>query len=375
MKRDHVDLNLRPIIVFWEATKACKLVCKHCRAEAVEKPLPDELSTSEAMKFIEDLRHFGKPYPLLVVTGGDPLMRSDLFDLISYARSLGLRVALAPSVTPLLTPQVMTKLKELGVTVVSISLDGANPETHDRIRGVNGHFHHTVEAIKSLVSLGFKVQVNTAVTRLNIYELADLVKMLIDLGVHAWEVFFLIRVGRASAELDLEPTEYEDVVGFLYEASKYCLVVRTVEAPFFRRIVKTMKIKDRPRLGSLYLYLKNRLRELLEEPNCEPMAHVVGTRDGKGVIFVAHNGDVYPSGFMPFKLGNVRHVSLVEIYRRNSMLKLIKEASFKGKCGLCEYRDICGGSRARAYSLTGDPLESDPACIYIPRSCINELNI
>lgn len=382
MKRQNLDFNKRPILVFWEVTKACKLKCKHCRAEAIEEPLPGELTTEEGMSFIKSLLDFDRPYPVLILTGGDPLMRPDIYDLIAYAKKLGISVGLAPSVTPLLDESSVIKLRNHGVKSISISLDSANPKTHDEIRGVEGHFRRTVESLRTLVDNGFEVQVNTAVMRDNVDELADMVKLLVELRVKTWEVFFLIRVGRGTSADDITPTEYEDVLHFLYDASKYCMTVRTVEAPFFRRITLWRSGDERAgnlydpflnyRLGSLYLYLRGRLRELLGEPKCSTMAYTVGTRDGKGIIFVAYNGDVSPSGFLPYKLGNVKAESLSKIYMENPILVKIRAAKFGGKCGICEYRDLCGGSRSRAFAEYGDILAEDPACIYIPKSVIRK---
>lgn len=366
------DFDRSPLIVFWEATKACKLVCKHCRAEAVDKPLPGELSGKEAKSFVESLLGFGDPPPVLIVTGGDPLMRSDIYELLEFAAGAGLRVGIAPSVTPLLTSDAIRRLDAAGVRSVSISLDGAKPETHDSIRGVSGLFRRTVEVLKELAETGFMVQVNTAVMRSNVEELADVAYLLTDLGVRVWEVFFLIRVGRGAELEDITPPEYEDVMHFLYEVSMHGITVRTVEAPFFRRVVLWRRRDrgddpvERYRLGVLYVVLSKRLRELMGEPTQPSKAQTLSTRDGKGVIFVAYNGDIYPSGFTPYKLGNVRSESIVEVYRNNPVLKKIRAAEFRGRCGLCEFRDLCGGSRARAYATYGDVLAEDPACIYEP---------
>ena len=364
----------KPLLVFWETTKACMLACKHCRAEAILKPLPGELSHEEGMRLIEDLAGFGKPLPILVFTGGDPLMRKDIWDLVEYAKQLGFRVALAPAVSPLLNREAIKKMVDLGVDGVSISLDGARPETHEGIRGIPGVYKRTLDAVRELIDAGLRVQINTAVMRDNVLELADMVKLLLDLGVNTWEVFYLIPVGRAQRELDLTPAEWEDVSHFLYEASKYGIVVRTTEGPMFRRVAITRRLLElngvdpdevlRP--GELYRRLVARLRELLGEPRGKPLASTTGTRDGRGIIFISHDGTVYPSGFMPYPLGNVRTKSIVEIYREHPVLKKIRAAEFHGRCGVCEFRDICGGSRARAYLLKADPLGEDPACPYEP---------
>ncbi len=367
-----VNFEQAPILLFWETTKACRLACRHCRAEAIPEPLPGELSTEEGMRLIEDARSFTPRPPVLIFTGGDPFMRADLFELAEHARDLGVPVGFAPSVTPLLTPAAARRMREVGAKTVSISLDGARPETHEAIRGVPGHFRATEEAVRLLVREGHTVQINTTVMRRNAPELADVAALVASWGAHIWEVFFLIRVGRGAELEELSPAENEDVAHFLHDASGYGFIVRTVEAPFFRRVVAWRK--DLPPgadparsfgLGPLYRRLAARLRERLGEPG-PPRASSVGTRDGKGILFVAHDGDVYPAGFLPVRLGNVRDTSLVEIYRSHPLLRAIREARFSGRCGACAFADVCGGSRARAFAASGDPLDEDPACAYAP---------
>ncbi len=370
----HWPYDEKPLLVFWETTKACLLACKHCRAKAIREPLPGELTTEEGKRLIEMVAEFGKPYPILIFTGGDPLMRRDIWELIAYAKSLGLRVGLAPSVTPLLTEEAIKRIKSVDVDAVSISLDSPVPEVHDSIRGYPGIWKRTVEVIRRFVEEGVRVQVNTVVMRDTVMHLADMVPLLLDLGVHTWEVFYLVPVGRAQEEQMLSPQEFEDVSHFLYEASKYGILVRTTEGPMFRRVSWIRRALEEKGIdpdevlkpGPLYGKLVSRLRERLGEPRGKPMAQTVGTRDGKGIVFVGYDGRVYPSGFMEFHVGNIREKSLVELYREHPLLKRIRAAEFKGRCGLCEFRDICGGSRARAYHVTGDPLGEDPACPYKP---------
>ncbi|QSO46856.1 TIGR04053 family radical SAM/SPASM domain-containing protein [Alicyclobacillus mengziensis] len=381
----HVNFDERPMLVFWETTKACLLECKHCRAEAIHTPMENELTNKEAFDFVRSLLSFGRPYPVLIMTGGDVLMRPDVFPIVEYARSLGIPVGLAPSVTPRLTDDSIVRMKELGVKVVSISLDGSTPQTHEGIRGIAGHFDQTVDALRRLVEAGFEVQVNTAVMSDNAAELPALAQLLKETGVHIWEVFFLIHVGRGKQSHELPPAQCEDVCNFLYDASKYDITVRTVEAPFFRRVVAARKAAEHHLdteasnlanttefpsfpLGDLYSQLSTELCERLGAPTSVPRAQTSGTRDGKGIIFVAHDGTVYPAGFLPVTLGNIRETPLPDIYRENVVLRDIREGHFEGKCGSCEYRDACGGSRSRAFANTGNPLSSDPACDYQPAS-------
>jgi len=364
----------KPLLVFWETTKACMLACKHCRASAILEPLPGELSHEEALRLLDDMAGFGKPLPILVFTGGDPLMRKDIWSLVERAKELGFRVALAPAVSPLLSDSTIKRMVEYGVDGVSISIDGARPETHDSIRGIPGVFKRSLEVVRKMIDAGLRVQINTAVMRDNVLELPDMVKLLKELGVNTWEVFYLIPVGRAQRELDLTPQEWEDVSHFLYEASKYGIVVRTTEGPMFRRVAVTRRLLELNGLnpdevlgpGELFQRLVARLRELLGEAHGRPLASTTGTRDGKGILFISHDGIVYPSGFMPYPVGSVRTQNIVDIYRNNVVLRKIRAAEFKGRCGVCEFRDICGGSRARAYILRGDPLGEDPACPYQP---------
>lgn len=370
-----MDYSLRPLLVFWEITKACPLSCRHCRAEAILKPLPGELSTREGKMLIEQVADFGKPTPVLILTGGDPLMRGDIFELVDYARSLGVPVALAPTVSERIFDKEVIRLFSKAYSI-SISLDGALPATHEYIRNRPGHFEETIRAIRMLVNNGIKVQVNTTVMRINVNELPQIIKLLRDLNVAVWEVFFLVHVGRGISLEAITPEEAEDVVNFLYDVSKYGFTVRTVEAPFYRRVMLQRYYAESIdpsalkfiKLGPLYSQLRQGLVKVMgqEPPSQVKKPMVARTRDGDGVIFVAYNGDVSPSGFLPIKLGNVREESLINIYRNNPLLLRIRRGEYGGRCGMCEYRFICGGSRARAYAELGDPLGEDPACIYVP---------
>lgn len=372
-----VNFDQRPMLVFWESTRACLLACKHCRAEAMPHPAPGELSAAEGLRFIESLTGFGRPYPVLILTGGDVLMRPDAFDLVTHARHLRISVGIAPSVTPKLTDEAIRRLADLGVNMVSISLDGATAATHERIRGVAEHYEATVRALRRLVDAGLTVQVNTVVMRENVTELPALAQLLQEVGVHVWEVFFLIPVGRGHAVAALNAQECEEVCHFLYDASAYNFIVRTVEAPFFRRIVSWRKthgpspsdpsahVAAQYDLGPLYSTLTEELRARVGPSITAPRAQTSGTRDGQGIIFVAHNGTVYPAGFLPIPLRNVRERDLISIYRDHPLLKDIRAARYTGKCGDCEYRSLCGGSRARAFAFTGDPLGEDPACAFV----------
>jgi radical SAM protein with 4Fe4S-binding SPASM domain len=234
------------------------------------------------------------------------------------------------------------------------------------VRAIEHHFEDTVAAIRALVDAGLTVQVNTTVMRENLHELADVAALVQDTGAHIWEVFFLVHVGRGVASGAVSPEEHEDVCHFLYDASQYGFVVRTVEAPFFRRVVTERRAGAQPPRTATYLGLAQRLTALLGPGERRPSAHTAATRDGKGILFVAHDGEVYPAGFLPLGLGNLRDRPLSEIYRDDPLLRRIRAAEFTGRCGQCPYADLCGGSRARAFAASGDPLAEDPACAFRP---------
>ena len=360
-----VDYAQRPMLVFWEVTRACLLACRHCRASATAEALPGELSTSEGKELIDQVAGFGRPYPILVLTGGDCLLRADIFDLVDHATAQGIPVAMSPSVTPMLTDAAIQRMVTAGVKAVSLSLDGATAATHDGVRGIPGHFDRTIPAIRALVAAGLKVQINTTVMRANVHELADVAAILADTGVDIWEVFFLVHVGRGEATGAIDPEEHEQVCHFLYDASFHGFTVRTVEAPFFRRVVVDRRAGGAG-TGDLYGGLQRRLVDLLGPGRGRSSAHTASTRDGKGIVFVAHDGEVYPAGFLPLGLGNVRDTPLATIYRENPLLLQIRSRDFGGRCGRCEFADLCGGSRARAYAATGDALAEDAACVFQP---------
>jgi radical SAM protein len=368
-----LDFSQRPLLVFWETTRACPLACRHCRADAIPRALPGELTSLQGRQLIRQVAAFGRPHPVLVLTGGDCLQRADIFDLATYASELGVPICMSPSVTPSLTTAVMRRMRGAGVKAVSISLDGARDSSHDAVRGIPGHFEHTLRALDDLLELGFRVRVNTTVMRVNVEELADLATLLHRIGVRIWEVFFLIQVGRGAHVQQLSAAENEEVCHFLFDAACSGLAVRTVEATFFRRVVawrsgQTPVDADATpgRKGMLYVRLADRMHTLLGPPRGRPAAQSLATRDGRGIIFIAYNGDVYPAGFLPLPVGNVGCSSLDEVYRSSELLLRLRRGAFAGRCGRCTWRDICGGSRARAFAASGDPLGEDPGCVHVP---------
>ena len=361
-----LDYSRAPLLVFWETTRACGLSCVHCRASAIPEPLPGELTTDEGLRVIDQVAAFGPPIPVLVFTGGDPLRRSDLWELVAYARERGIKTAVSPAVTELLTPEALRRMRDLGVSSISLSLDGATEATHDGIRRRDGTYRRTLEAVSEALRFGLGLQINTAVMRRNVEELPRLFHLLRSVGVRTWEVFFLVPVGRATDALDLSPDEYESVCHFLYDASQYGVVVRSVEAPFLRRVAR-MRETGAPWDAPLYRSLRDELLALEGPPRTPSTLGRRGTLDGDGILFVAYDGSVQPGGLLPLRLGDIRTNTLPALYRESESLQRIRRRQLTGICGACPSRDACGGSRARAYAKTSDPLASDPACLLVER--------
>jgi len=354
----------RPVLVFWETTRACPLYCIHCRASAINRPLPGELTTEEGFRLIDEVTSFGKPYPTIIFTGGDPLKRDDLFELLSYASRLGVGFAVSPAVSELLTKDALKRMRDFGSSSVSISLDGATAQLHDAIRRKDGTYDRTVETVREAVDLGLNVQVNTVIMEKNFLDLPRIFHLIKGLGVKTWELFFLVKVGRGTEVEELVPEEYESACNFLYDASCYGLTVRCVEAPFIRRVARQRLQSDTYWNDEKYLKLKSELLRLEGRPTTPSTLRPRGTLDGDGVVFMAYDGTIHPRGLLPVGVGNVRSDSLVRVYRDDNLLRKIRVREIGGPCGVCEFKDMCGGSRARAYSYSGDPLASDPACIH-----------
>ncbi len=365
----NVDFSTKPIFVCWETTKSCLLSCRHCRATAIKTRLPEELDFESGLRLIDQILEFGEPYPALLLTGGDPLMRPDIFDLIEQAGKKGIYTAVAASVTPLLDRERMERLRDLGVQIISVSLDGATAELHDRIRNTPGTFDATLEAIRRAADCGLRLQVNTTVMKSNLRDLADIFHIVKERGAVAWEAFFLIRTGRGSTLESPEARECEEVLHFLYEATRYGIPVRTSEGPHFRRVFIQRRNGGEPPGGELHARLSERLESLEGKPENAAFLRLNATGDGRGIVFVSHSGEVYPSGFLTLSLGNIKDGNLASIYRTHPMLEGIRDpANLKGRCGACEHKRICGGSRARAYAESHDLYGEDPACSYVPSS-------
>lgn len=335
------DFSQAPFLVIWETTQACDLACRHCRASAVPERHTGELSTVEARRMLDQVKAFGDP--LLVFTGGDPLKRADLFDLLRYSVSIGLRTTVTPSATPLLTEDAVLRFRDCGVSRMAVSLDGPDAATHDGFRGVAGSFDCTLKALRAARRVGLETQVNTTVSRFSMDKLERIARVVEDEGAKLWSVFFLVVTGRAQLEDDLTAEEYEQVFEFLFETSlRASFQIKTTEAQHYRRYVAQRRKSAR---GLLPI------------------------NDGKGFMFVSHTGEIFPSGFLEVSAGNVRRTALADAYRGSALFQVLRNPDeFAGKCGACEYRNLCGGSRSRAYALTGNYAGSDPRCVYEPPS-------
>ena len=370
----HQDTDERPFIVFWELTRACTLACRHCRADAMPHRDPLELTTDEGRRVIDDLAALGSPRPILVMTGGDPFERSDLLDLVGHAAASGLPVALSPSVTPNLTRERLTALRAAGAGAISLSLDGARPETHDRVRGIDGVHRDTLAAASLVRELGYRLQINTTVTADNVAELPDLLAWVIDADVSLWSVFFLVPTGRGAQLASLKSPEVEEVLHWLHDVGEL-VPVKTTEAPQFRRVaMQRAAIEGFDHLdaafpvGPLRRQLRERTRQLV--PDSHVLRHrrqPLSVNAGRGVAFIDHCGTIFPSGFLPLAVGSVRERPLSSWYRDSPLMRSLRDPDhFSGKCAVCEFRQVCGGSRSRAFATTGDPLGDDPACDYVP---------
>ena len=353
------DFDLNPLMFYFEVTLACDLVCKHCRASAQEDPAPDELTTDQAKSLIEQVASFPRR-PMLVFTGGDPLKRHDLFELIRYSGECGLQAALTPSATPLATLQAFEKARDAGIRRLGISLDGPDAELHDSFRGFEGSFAKTMEMLENARKLDLGVQVNTTICRRNVDRLDEIADLLTDQQIAMWACFFLVPVGRGEELERITAEEGEAVFAKLWHwAQTKPYAVKTTEAPHYRRFV--LQQGGDPLAGP---------RGEDENAAGHRRGHraPLGVTDGRGVMFCSHNGEIYPAGFLPIRCGKFPENSVVDVYQNHRTFVALRDVDhFKGRCGACEYRKVCGGSRARAYALTGDPLQTDPDCAYIPK--------
>jgi len=345
-----------PRLVYWEATQSCAMACTHCRAAAIPERSPWELTTGEARDLLRQIAAFGgDPLPHLVITGGDPLQRPDLFDLIAYGRELGLSISITPAGTAALTPATISQLHAAGVSSIALSLDGSTPAQHDAFRGVAGSFAWTQAGAQAIVAREIPLQVNTLVSAQTLDDIPRIYAEVRTWGITRWALFFLIATGRGEKLAEVTPAQSEQLLNWVGQIARdpaTPFMIKTTEAHHYRRI------------------MVQKLRRRLPEDAIlsTPAGRGFGIRDGNGIVFISHAGQVFPSGFLPLGAGNVRKTPLADLYRNSDLFRSLRDPDqLQGKCGVCAFRALCGGSRARAYAATGDPLASDPLCPYQPR--------
>ncbi|MBI5292952.1 MAG: TIGR04053 family radical SAM/SPASM domain-containing protein [Chloroflexi bacterium] len=375
------DFDLAPFTIAWEVTRACAFACVHCRADAQHTRDPNELTTEEGFRLLDRFKEFGSP--IVVFTGGDPMMRRDLFDLIRHATALGLRASLTPTATALPTVERLKEAMDAGVRRIALSLDAPSPEVHDAFRQVPGSWERTMAILRNAQAVGLSAQINTTVTRHNVHLLSEMVKFVEEVGAVQWSVFFLVPTGRGQIADMISPEEHERVFHWLFDLSQRgAFDIKATAAPMYRRVAierrKALTPHPHPLpplpmgegggvarsageggegffQGAGFQYADG-----LNRP-------VKGVNDGRGFLFISHLGEIMPSGFLPVSAGNVRTADVVDVYRNHPMFKALRDPDqLKGKCRVCDYRVVCGGQRGRAFAITGDYLETDPACAYQP---------
>lgn len=348
------NYKTEPRLVAWEATRACEFACRHCRASAQPNPDPRQLTTQEAKRLVDQIAEFC--HPIFIVTGGDPLSRPDIFEISEYATRRGLHVVLSPSGTNV-DARAVKKMKDVGIRRISVSLDGPNPQVHDEFRGVPGAFEAALEGLAHARPGRLPFQINTTVTQHNVGMLADMLDLAVRLGAVCWDVFLLVPTGRGTVEMEISAQEYEDVLSFAWEAQRRAAIqVKTTCAPHFARVQRQQRRANRPgavRGGDG----RDRTRLVMR-----------GCMAGYGFCFVSHIGEVQGCGYLPLIVGNVRDRHFKDIYQHAPLFEALREPErLKGKCGICEFRVVCAGCRARALAQLGDELEEEPYCTYVPR--------
>ncbi|WP_404305560.1 radical SAM protein [Neorhodopirellula lusitana] len=345
--RSRKSFDHSPMLVFYELTRACDLVCLHCRACSQEQSDPNELATKQSKLLIDQLSEFPDP-PMLILTGGDPLKRSDIYELIEYAVASGIDVSITPSPTPLVNRDSIRRLRDAGISRMAISVDGADAATHDATRGVAGSFDHSMKMLRIARELGVQTQINTTLTPGNVEQIEAMGDLFGTLDIALWAAFFLIPVGRATDMQRLNADQCEEAFARLRaQARVQPFMLKTTEAPHFRRYV---------------------IQNQSKQTDAAPRGFIsAGVNDGKGVMFVSHTGEVFPTGFLPIHCGDFPSDNIVDVYQNSPTFRMLRDSDrLEGKCGVCEFRNLCGGSRARAFGVTGNPMAEEPDCNYIP---------
>jgi radical SAM protein len=380
------NFDRAPFLVIWEVTRACALACVHCRADAIPRRDPRELTTDEGFQLIDQIHAFGTPCPLLVLTGGDPMRRPDLAELVRYARTKTMIVALTPSGTAAATRARLRELKDAGVSRIAVSLDGPDAATHDRFRGVRGSYDWTTKILAAAQELDLSLQINTTVSSMTFPQFEAMARRVREFPIALWAVFFLVRTGRGASLDQVTAEQCEDILNYLYDLSLSApFGIKTTEAPHYHRVIWQRNQGSRFRVPEFLVpEFRVRLPETIgtgpqigpgtgPEPGIGTGSGTARLRaprsvnDGNGFVFIDHTGNVYPSGFLPVRCGNVRTDDLVSVYQNDEIFRKLRDPDqLTGKCGRCEFRAICGGSRARAYVGTGSLVAPDPLCAYDP---------
>jgi AdoMet-dependent heme synthase len=385
--------NNKPRLIFWEVTKGCNLRCIHCRASATELSAPSDLSTAAALGIIDQIAAAANP--ILVLSGGEPLFRSDIFQLARYGTDKGLRVALATNGT-LVTQEVACMIVDAGVKRVSISLDGADSLTHDSFRGIPGAFDAAVYGLRNLKKLGMSVQINMTIARHNARQLPQVLELAKELGADALHTFLLVPVGCGvdiAAEQMVAPEEYEEMLNWFYDRSlEGEIELKATCAPHYFRVVRQRRVAERhsaeaaakaragaradsAAIGPADMMMPGSTGIVLNRPARPAGGHpgdmnamTKGCLAGTGVCFISHEGEVYPCGYLPVVAGDLRRQSFADIWASSAVFEQLRDSgNLKGKCGCCEFRNVCMGCRARAFAATGDFLDEEPFCVYQPK--------
>jgi len=356
-----MDFQLSPYLVLWELTRACALACQHCRAQAIANRNTNELSTEQAFALLKDLQELGRP--LLVLTGGDPVQRPDLFEIIKEARHQGFTIAVTPSATASTTREIVEQFKSVGVARLAISMDGPDAHCHDTFRGVQGSFARTLEIVSWADENDLPVQINTTISRHNIARFNAMAETVASLKPVLWSIFFLVPTGRATQEMQITAAESESVLNEMVLLSRTCSFdIKSTAAPHFRRVL-IESLADEDEDAHV-----NGMSQLPAHLRLGSLRSYQSVNDGKGLLFISHTGEIYPSGFLPLSAGNVKVDDIASVYRNHDLFKSLRAPKLlKGKCGCCRYKAVCGGSRARAFAESGDYLGQDNLCVYDDR--------
>jgi heme b synthase len=340
-------------MIAWEVTRSCNLSCVHCRASSEYGPYEGELTINECFKLVDDIASFSKP--VIILTGGEPLMREDIFDIASYVDKKGLRVVLATNGT-MVTDDIAVKMLESGIKRVSISIDGLDAERHDAFRGVSGAFEKAMAGIAAMKKAGLEFQINTTVTQVNLDQLEDILDLVVRLGAAAHHIFLLVPTGRGKemAEEEITSLDYEKTLNWFYEESLNCQIqLKATCAPHYFRIFYQRR-KERPAES----------RE--ERGSLNTMTR--GCMGGVSFCFISHTGQIQPCGYLEIDCGQLKEKGFEDVWNNSFIFRNLRNLSvYKGKCGRCEFLKVCGGCRARAYEVTGDYLAEEPFCIYEPK--------